>query len=404
MSRVLQFLLLVAVVGCSRPPVSAPTPMTLAERIDRAEEMGSWFLSERCQNRVIRSDVYATFKDGTALTPLVVCAWYDNGQAYSERIKLPSLRWLADKARPDGTIDEGPDGLPYPVYTAALTLRALHHPDFRGGDDPDVQRVRAAWLKYLLDRQLTERNGWKPEDKQYGGWGYYPHVPKKPAPGQAVPAQQLLESNLSATTFALDALHAAGVTDPKVLGPARRFVESCQNDDGGFHFIYDDPVRNKAGQSDPGPDGKPRFHSYGSTTADGARAAWICDPTWRNPDPPGTIVARGNAPAFLKAQWWLEKNFTPDKHPGTYVPTHEPNRNAVYYYYCASVAKTFRLLGVKEANGRPWAGPLAEALLARQRPDGSWANPVDLVRENDPVVATAYALTALAECRKALKK
>ncbi|HET6573865.1 MAG TPA: hypothetical protein VFG68_09705, partial [Fimbriiglobus sp.] len=93
-----------------------------------------------------------------------------------------------------------------------------------------------------------------------------------------------------------------------------------------------------------------------------------------------------------------------DKHPGTYIPTHEPNRNAVYFYYARSVAKTFRHCGVKVTNRGPWAEPLTEALLAKQRPDGSWANPVDLVRENDPVVATAYALTALAECRKALQR
>ena len=97
------------------------------------------------------------------------------------------------------------------------------------------------------------------------------------------------------------------------------------------------------------------------------------------------------------------KHFAADRHPGTYIPTHEPNRNAVYFYYAASVAKTFRMLGVKEVNGRPWAEPLAEALLARQQADGSWANPVELVRENDPVLATAYTVSALAECRKAPK-
>jgi len=58
----------------------------------------------------------------------------------------------------------------------------------------------------------------------------------------------------------------------------------------------------------------------------------------------------------------------------------------------------------QEVRGRHWAEQLAEALLARQQADGSWANPVELVRENDPVLATADAVSALAECRKALKK
>lgn len=366
-----------------KPPAAPPTDPVATGRTPGV----AFLLKQQSADGAWRSDVYATFKDGTALTPFVLVALQDGESVADTRsARSKASAWLAKRAKPDGTIDEGKDGLPYPVYVAALSVIALSHPEYKGHI-----KARDAWLKYLLARQLTERNGWRPEDKQYGGWGYYPLVPKKPAPGEAVPAQQLLESNLSATTFALEALHAAGVTDPKVLGPARRFVESCRNDDGGFHFIYDDPVRNKAGQSGPGPDGKPRFHSYGSTTADGTRALVLCG---AKPDDPKVTAGRD----------WLVKHFVADTHPGTYVPTHEPNRDAVYFYYAASVARTFRLLGVKEANGRPWAEPLAEALLARQRPDGSWANPVDLVRENDPIVATAYALTALAECRKQIQK
>lgn len=391
MSRLLP-LLLVAAVGCSQAPAPSPAPPTLVERIDTGVLEATTFLlrNQSKEDGSWRSNVYATFKDGTALTPLVITALQDADTPTAPQ-RRKAEQDLAKRISPDGAIDDGPDGFPYPVYTAALSLKAIGRLNHHDYGDPDFHRVRQAWLKYLLARQLTERNGWRPEDKQYGGWGYYPLVPKKPAPGEAVPAQQLLESNLSATTFALEALHAAGVTDPKVLGPARRFVESCRNDDGGFHFIYDDPVRNKAGQSGPGPDGKPRFHSYGSTTADGTRALVLCG---AKPDDPKVTAGRD----------WLVKHFVADTHPGTYVPTHEPNRDAVYFYYAASVARTFRLLGVKEANGRPWAEPLAEALLARQRPDGSWANPVDLVRENDPIVATAYALTALAECRKQIQK
>jgi hypothetical protein len=35
----------------------------------------------------------------------------------------------------------------------------------------------------------------------------------------------------------------------------------------------------------------------------------------------------------------------------------------------------------------------------RQLADGSWANPIELVRENDALVATSQALTALAALR-----
>lgn len=349
------------------PPPADPVESALARGVaflaGRQSVDGAW-----------RSDVYATFKDGTALTPLIVVALQTADADPDRRAKAAG--WLAARAKPDGGIDEGPDGLPYPVYTAALGVTALSHPENAGH-----RAARDAWLKYLLARQLTEPNGWLPRDAHYGGWGYYPRLPKKPAPGEIVPAQHLLESNLSATAFALDALRAAGVTDGAVWRPAVAFALRCQNDDGGFHFVDGDPVRNKAG----GEAG--RFHSYGSATADGARSLNF----------PSAVGRDGFQQKGVK---WLEANFDPDRHPGTYVPTHEPNRNAVYFYYATSAAKTFRRLGVKDVNGRPWAESLTAALVAKQQPDGSWANPVELVRENDPILATAYAVAAIGECRR----
>ncbi len=350
--------------------------------MDRAIEIGCYRIGE--YRIPVSSDVYATFQDGTALTPLAATAWQDDGSMYCSTPRRKAVRWMVEKVRPDGSIDAGQDGFPYPLYTAALTLAALSHGDIPQ-DDPEVRAARTAWLKYLLARQLTEQHGWTPADKQYGGWGYYPSIPKKPKLGQIVPAQQLLESNLSATVFALDALKAAGVTDSKILEPAKQFVLSCQNGDGGFHFIYDDPVRNKAGVgTKPG-----TFNSYGSATADGVRALLLC----------GASV---NDPRVVAGRDWLVKHFDEDRHPGDYIATHERNRNAVYFYYARSVAKTLRMLGETEVNGRHWAESLSEALLSRQQPDGSWVNEADQQRENDPLLATAYAVAALAECRKAL--
>ena len=46
-----------------------------------------------------------------------------------------------------------------------------------------------------------------------------------------------------------------------------------------------------------------------------------------------------------------------------------------------------------------WANALADALLRRQQPDGSWVNDAEQVREDDPLVATPLAMAALAVCR-----
>jgi hypothetical protein len=95
----------------------------------------------------------------------------------------------------------------------------------------------------------------------------------------------------------------------------------------------------------------------------------------------------------------MPANFRADKHPGVYVKAHEPNRDAVYYYYAASVAQAFREHKVKLPDGRDWSAELSYQLAMRQAKDGSWVNPIELVRENDPIVATGNAVLALARCR-----
>jgi len=340
-----------------------------------------YLLAQQSKDGAWRSDVYATFKDGTALTPLAVTALQE---AHDAGIRTPAIEvaikngcaFLANFTKPDGTITPPTDGFDYPIYTASLTLKAFMHPTAK-----DYAKYRDAWVKYIKERQLTEKLGWKPEEKQYGGWGYCRVIPKKPEPGEFAPP--LIESNLSATLFALEALKAAGETDAEVYKKAAEFVLRCQNDDGGFHFIYDDPVRNKAGVANTEPQ---RFHSYGSTSADGFRALGFC-------------LLPEHEKRAAAATEWLKKNFRADHHPGTYVKAHEPNRDAVYYYYAASVAKAFRDHKLTLPNGRDWAAELSYELAIRQAKDGSWTNPVELVRENEPLVASSNAILALARCR-----
>jgi hypothetical protein len=46
----------------------------------------------------------------------------------------------------------------------------------------------------------------------------------------------------------------------------------------------------------------------------------------------------------------------------------------------------------------PHSGPsVTDALKRTQRADGSWANPEKLVKEDDPLIATAFAVRALLE-------
>ncbi len=421
MSRVLPLALaLFIALGCARkdappPVVEAPTPALVAPPTpddgsippprpvqvrsrQQALALGCDYLqNQQSPDGAWRSDVYATFKDGTALTPLAVVALQEAHDAHIHNRVVEAMikkgcEFLAKFVKPDGTIEPPTDGFDYPVYTAALTLKAFSHPTAK-----DFAKHRAGWVKYLKERQLTTALGWKEADKQYGGWGYCRVIPKKPEPGTLAPS--LIESNLSATVFALDALKTVGETDAEFYKTAAVFVRRCQNwpilqphqspfvwsgfVDGGFHFIYDDPVRNKAGKANDDP---PVFHSYGSTTADGLHALALCN----DPSDKERRAASAN---------WLTGAFRADHHPGDYASAHERNRDAVYFYYAASVARTFREHKLALPNGRDGVAELSYALAARQAKDGSWTNPIELVRENDPLVATSNAILALARCR-----
>jgi squalene-hopene/tetraprenyl-beta-curcumene cyclase len=385
-------------VGGGSGGTALTDPPSRGESIDTALSMAAAFLrKQQAEDGAWRSDHYGPFKEGDALTPLVLRTLLAVQDADAACRK--GADYLAAFVKADGSIEAGRQGLSYPLYTSAGAIEVLSHPS-----QDRHRKARDGWLAYLRRRQLTEELGWQPADKPYGGWGYCPTRPRKPKPGE--PLAPLTESNLSATVFALDALAAAGIqADDPAFRKALVFVRRCQNfaddpkqreeafDDGGFFFIYDDPVRNKAGAAGKDRSGRERYYSYGSTTADGWRALLHCG---RPADDPRVRAARA----------WMEQQFRADVHPGKYAAPREGNRGAVYYYYCCSVAQTLRRAGVTELaapKGKVrWAEVLAEELIAKQRSDGSWVNLSVPQREDDPLVATSLAALALAHCRRAL--
>lgn len=387
---------LTGIPGCGSHDSERIVPSRI-ERIGRSLWAATTFLTrQQARDGAWRPDTYGAFKDGPSLTPLVVQALLWNpGSKNLDWICCRGADYLTTMVQADGSIDSGPRGLSYPVYTAANAVILLSKLN---------RKQRDAWLSYLRARQLTEDLGWQPSDREYGGWGYASGLPRKPKPGEAAPA--LTESNLSATVFALQALRAAGASaaDPAIQ-KALTFVKRCQNysdepklrdpafDDGGFFFIYDDSVRNKAGVAGKDRAGRTRFASYGSTTADGLRALLAC----------GLPAADDRV---LAARSWIERNFTVVDHPGQYVKERHGDRPALYFYYCCSLAQALHALDVREVQtpeGKvAWAEALADELMKRQRADGSWINPTKAVREDEPVLATSLAAIALAVCRERL--
>jgi len=349
-----------------------------------------------------RSETYGCFKGGPALTAYIMSALFflpQGGTAAKDSFR-EGVGYLMRMIGDDGKIEAGPYGLMFPVYTAASASRVV----VLDRKEPENLRARAVWLARLRSYHLTEDLGWTPSDPEYGGWGFSLRLPRKPGPGE--PRGRFVESNLAATVFGVAALSSAKVprTDP-AFGKVLTFLKRCQNfsddpkkrdpkyDDGGFYFIPNDPLQNKAGTAGKDQFGRTRFNSYGTMTADGLRALIRC----------GLPV---NHPRVVAARKWLEANFSVKTNPGDFTSDREVLREATYYYWCWAIAHAFLSLRRERAEPSPtepdWAESLAEELIRRQRPDGSWVNRYTDAKEDDPLVATPWAAAALAICRWAL--
>ena len=170
------------------------------------------------------------------------------------------------------------------------------------------------------------------------------------------------------TRFVLEALRASGVpgSDP-AMTRARVFLERSQNHDGGFCFSPVMPALNKAGQSADG------FVSYGTTTADGVlalRASGLPDSDDR----------------IARAIGWLDRNHQPDRVPG-FDERESPQESwstGLRFYYAAAISRV---------------RPHQPVLLPEQADDGSFRNANGRVKEDDPLIATAFAIHVLTRAR-----
>lgn len=280
-----------------------------------------------------RSETYGLLRGGQSLTGLVVNALLDAGAPVGEK----AFSFLA------GSV--GAFGDDYPCYATALCLRALARTGRGGTGD------LAEWL---TGQQMGPGNGWKPEDVAYGAWGIGGARRTAPDSGHI---------DISMTRHVLEALAAAGVSrDAPVMRAARVFVRRCQNLDGGFYFSTVETGANKAGG----------FASYGTTTADGL----LCQ------------VFTGEAPGAALA--WLRAHDDAALPQGFAGEARRRYAEGLRYYYADAAGRAFRAAGDVRRVG--WRAELERQQCA----DGSWRNAEMLVKEDDPLIATAFAVSALA--------
>ena len=294
------------------------------------------------------SQTYGLLRSGQSLTPLIVNALLDAGASPDDPRIRRAVAFLVRHVSPEAAV--GITAEDYPCYATALTLRV-----FVRTRNPLVPRL----ISWLRTQQMSPENGWQPKHEAFGAWGIGGEPRIAPDPGHI---------DLSMTRHVLEGLAQAGISgaDPAMRN-AMVFVGRCQNADGGFLFSTVETGANKAGETASG------FASYATTTADGLLSQIAAGTTNTQP-----------------ALRWLQANDQPELPAGFPSAARERYAEGLRYYYADATTRAFRAAGCKRDV------PFAKVLAKRQLLNGSWQNAEPLVKEDDPLIATALAVSALA--------
>jgi hypothetical protein len=300
------------------------------------------------------STTYGLLRSGQSLTPFILNALLsvpDSAPASPRGAVAHARAFIRNNMNADGALGlMDSSATDYPNYATALAVSALIKARSQGDE-----KLIASMVSYLRAQQFSEASGWTPQDAPFGGWGMGGPIHRPPEAGHV---------DLSMTRYALEALRLAGVpASDRVMTRALVYLKRSQNPDGGFCFSPVNPEINKAGKSVDG-----CAASYGTATADGVLALQAA----------GISEA---APRMAKALRWLRDHHQPDCVPGFDSDSEEFWGSGLRFYYAHAISRTMPHLPVE---------------LPSQAEDGSFRNPNNLVREDDPLIATAFALYVLA--------
>jgi squalene-hopene/tetraprenyl-beta-curcumene cyclase len=338
-------------------------------------------LAERRQEAVARGIAYLVKEQGedgswgkgnAGITSLCTQALLASGKTAADPNVSKALGFLLKSQKPDGGIYGEAD---LKIYTSSIALSVLVKADPKAYADT-IDKVKA----YLIKNQWDEEESIDKSNPWYGGIGYGKH--ERP--------------DLSNTQYFVQAMHDAGVPkDNPLWAKVAVFVSRTQNrsesndtglgiaDDGSFFYS----PAGKAGESKAEtvtlPDGRKGLKGYGSMTYAGFKSFMYAH-------------LKKDDPRVTAAMEWIRKHWTFDENP-------DLGQQGLYYYY-ETAARALAAWGedkVLDARRRPhdWKAELSEAVLKRQRPDGSWINEADRWFEGFGPVTTSYCLNALAECK-----
>lgn len=305
-----------------------------------------------------------------ALTALPLWALAAGGEAKGEPAKKAAA-FVLKTQRPDGGFyvpKPGRGGSGLGNYNTSVCLSAL----FESGLAPTKAMLDAR--TYIAGSQLTG------DDTYAGGFGYDR-------------ARRRRYADLSNTSYALDALRRTEKLEEfRPQGQARAdvnwdqalaFVSRLQEKEGerAGGAAYND--RTPQGGLATNATGRVHLRAYGSMSY--AAVLSMCHAKLTKADP-----------RVKSALDYCSKFWTVDENPGM-------GAQGLYYYYDI-LSRALSVAGLDvlvQPDGRNvnWREELSAKILSLQNADGSWVNDNNRFWENDPVLATSFAILSLELCK-----
>lgn len=366
-----RFLVASAALLASRPALTAAP---VAKQFDVVVEKGYEFLKSK---QKADGSIAPPQVGEPGIAALAVAGLVKVGKSPSDPVVAKALKYLEGAVKPDGGVYNR--GLAN--YTTSLAVMAFKD----ANADKKYDAAIAAATKFLRTLQYGEGGDVDEKDVKFGGTGY----DKKGGARSGV--------DLSNTHFFLEALAAGGAgKDDPALKRAIAFLSRVQNLPGEFN---DQDYAKKVGDDDRGgfiynpaaandPKSEKRSATGGLRSEGGMTYAGLKSFLYAG-------VGKDD-PRVKAAIAWVRKHYTLEENPGM-------GQAGLYYYYHV-FAKAMDALGEDpfvDAKGvkHDWRQELFDALKAKQKPDGSWANENKAFAENLPELATAFAILALGYCK-----
>lgn len=306
-------------------------------------------------------------RGGPGISTIVAVSLLKAGYPVDDPVVAKTLKYLEGNLAKDGSVND-----PRTVnYTTSLAVVAFKDANKSGKYDKIVENA----VKFL--RGVQDAQGSDDKELKFGGSGY--NAQSRP--------------DVSNTAFFLEALVASGAKgDDPAFKKALTFLSKSQNlpsefnkeefatkasDDDKGGFVYNPSDQTNAKSTKRTSEGGLR--SEGGMTYSGLKSFLYAG------------VGKSD-PRVKAALDWVKRHYTLTENPGM-------GKAGLYYYY-HTFAKAMDALGddvFEDAKGgkHEWRKELFEQLKKTQAEDGSWKNSDGAFFEDQPELATAFALLAL---------